>query len=93
MKENNEENNSTLPLFWFLVIVGLLILVYISGIHQGRKEVTFTNEYDVESAIGQNDTIKLKIKKLDSIKHEKVVEIYTLDNDSTIKLFYELVSE
>ena len=35
----------------------------------------------------------VKIEKLDSAKNAKVIEVQTLDNDSTLKLFYELVSE
>ena len=31
--------------------------------------------------------------KVDSIKNAKVIEVQTFDNDSTLKLFYKLVSE
>lgn len=47
----------------------------------------------VNVLIKQNDSIKVKINNLDSIKNAKIIEVESLDNDSTIKLFYELVSE
>ena len=46
-----------------------------------------------DSIIKVNDSIKIKVEQLDSIKDAKVIEVQTLDNDSTIKLFYELISK
>ena len=40
-----------------------------------------------------NDSIKIVINNLDSIKNAKVIEVQTLDNDSTAKLFYELINK
>ena len=38
-----------------------------------------------------NDSLKIEVDNLDSIKNAKVIEVKTLDNDSTIKLFYQLI--
>lgn len=38
-----------------------------------------------------NDSLKIKIDNLDSIKNAKVIEVKALDNDSTVKLFYKLI--
>ena len=46
-----------------------------------------------DSIIKVNDSIKIKVEQLDSIKNAKVIEVQKLDNDSTIKLFYELISK
>ena len=46
-----------------------------------------------DSIIKVNDSIKIKVKQLDSIKDAKIIEVQTLDNDSTLKLFYELISK
>ena len=51
------------------------------------------NTAKIDSLITVNDSIKIKVEKLDSIKDAKIIEVSTLDNDSTLKLFYELVSE
>lgn len=77
----------------YLVIIAVVI-VYIYG-----KKI-INNEEDIkenvivtDSIIKVNDSIKIKVEHLDSIKNAKVIEVQTLDNDSTLKLFYELVSE
>ena len=76
-----------------LVIIAVVI-VYIYG-----KKI-INNEEDIkeniivtDSIIKVNDSIRIKVEHLDSIKNAKVIEVQTLDNDSTLKLFYELVSE
>ena len=38
-----------------------------------------------------NDSLRIKVDNLDSIKNAKVNEVKALDNDSTIKLFYQLI--
>ena len=38
-----------------------------------------------------NDSLRIEVDNLDSIKNAKVIEVKTLDNDSTIKLFYQLI--
>lgn len=38
-----------------------------------------------------NDSLRIEVNNLDSIKNAKVIEVKTLDNDSTIKLFYQLI--
>ena len=38
-----------------------------------------------------NDSLKIEVDNLDSIKNAKVIEVKTLDNDSTVKLFYQLI--
>lgn len=38
-----------------------------------------------------NDSLRIKVDNLDSIKNAKVIEVKDLDNDSTIKLFYQLI--
>ena len=47
----------------------------------------------VDSIATLNDSLKVKVNNLDSIKNAKVIEVYSLDNDSVVKLFYELVRE
>ena len=38
-----------------------------------------------------NDSLRIEVDNLDSIKNAKVIEVKALDNDSTIKLFYQLI--
>lgn len=46
-----------------------------------------------DSLVKVNDSIKIVVNNLDSIKDAKIIEVQTLDNDSTLKLFYELISK
>ena len=76
---------------------GLVIGVVIGlGLPRDTSPVEETDNgalHTIDSLIQVNDSIKIKVEKLDSIKNAKVVEVSTLDNDSTLKLFYELVKE
>ena len=57
------------------------------------KQPSKENVTKIDSLTKVNDSIKIKIEKLDSVKNAKVIEVSTLDNDSTLKLFYKLVKE
>lgn len=39
----------------------------------------------------QRDNIKFKVTLIDSLQHEKVIEVQDLNNDSTLQLFYKLI--
>lgn len=57
------------------------------------KTTSPVEESRIDSLVNQREEIKIKINKLDSIKDAKIIEVINLDNDSTLKLFYELVRE
>lgn len=76
----------------------LVVLAVVVIYNYSRKIIN--NESDIkenvtiaDSIIKVNDSIKIKVENLDSIKNAKVIEVQTLDNDSTLKLFYKLVSK
>ena len=73
-----------LLVFIFVVICSTIIGTYY---HNKNNNVI---EQDVELQ-KCNDSLKIEINNLDSIKNAKVIEVKTLDNDSTIKLFYKLI--
>lgn len=76
--------------FLFGVLIGIITFCIIDNTDDtGNSNVNNT----IDSLITINDSIKIKVEKLDSIKDAKVIEVSTLDNDSTLKLFYKLVSE
>lgn len=74
------------------VILILAIVVCISVIVGKHYHIKNNNiiEQDIELQ-KHNDSLKLKVNNLDSIKNAKVIEVQKLDNDSTVKLFYELI--
>nr|DAG90417.1 MAG TPA: hypothetical protein [Crassvirales sp.] len=47
-------------------------------------------EQDIELQ-KHNDSLRIEVNNLDSIKNAKVIEVKALDNDSTVKLFYQLI--
>ena len=77
----------------YLVIIAVVIIYNYSKKIINNEEDIKENITVRDSIIKVNDSIKIKVEHLDSIKNAKVIEVQTLDNDSTLKLFYKLVSE
>ena len=70
--------------FMFIVIASVLVGTYY---HRQNNNVI---EPNVELQ-KHNDSLKIEVDNLDSIKNAKVIEVKALDNDSTVKLFYQLI--
>ena len=77
----------------YLVIFAVVIIYSYSKKIINNEDTIKENVTITDSIIKVNDSIKIKVEHLDSIKNAKVIEVQTLDNDSTLKLFYKLVSE
>ena len=77
----------------YLVVLAVIIIYNYSRKIINNEDTVKENITVTDSIIKVNDSIKIKVEHLDSIKNAKVIEIQTLDNDSTLKLFYKLVSE
>ena len=73
----------------FIVLI-VAICASISICDYLRKKNNNIIETDVELQ-KHNDSLKIEVNNLDSIKNAKVIEVQTLDNDSTVKLFYQLI--
>lgn len=74
------------------VILVLALVVCVSVIVGKHYHIKNNNiiEQDIELQ-KHNDSLKIKVNNLDSIKNAKVIEVQKLDNDSTVKLFYKLI--
>lgn len=70
--------------FAFVLIASIII-----GSYYNRKTNNII-EPNVEIQ-KHNDSLRIEVDNLDSIKNAKVIEVKTLDNDSTVKLFYKLI--
>ena len=68
-------------------VIFMIILIFVDKYHKKNNNII---ETDVELQ-KHNDSLKIEVNNLDSIKNAKVIEVKTLDNDSTIKLFYKLI--
>ena len=76
-----------------IIIIGVILYVvlFLYAIKELNR-TTPVERNEIEELLITRDSLINEINELDSIKNEKVIEIYNLDNDSTIKLFYKLVS-
>ena len=77
----------------YLVLLAVVVIYNYSRKIINNEDTIKENVTIADSIIRVNDSIKIKVEHLDSIKNAKVIEVQTLDNDSTLKLFYKLVSE
>lgn len=93
MNEDQETFERALFLIFTWVIIAMLGFGAgrCSGLNDSSRPVEEIIKAD--SIIKVNDSIKIKVEQLDSIKDAKIIEVQTLDNDSTLKLFYELISK
>lgn len=71
-----------------IVLVILCACIAIGDYHHKKNNNVIESSVDVEK---HNDSLKIKVENLDSAKHAKVIEVEGLDNDSTVKLFYQLI--
>lgn len=75
-------------IIFVVLVVALCTSIAIGDYH--RKKNNNIIETDVELQ-KHNDSLRIEVDNLDSIKNAKVIEVQTLDNDSTVKLFYQLI--
>ena len=73
-----------------LIIFGVIFMIILILVDKYHKKNNNIIETDVELQ-KHNDSLRIEVDNLDSIKNAKVIEVKTLDNDSTVKLFYQLI--
>lgn len=84
----------TASVYFFAII--FIIAVTIGAVHTCNKPVeelpspVEINEV-IDSLTTTNQIILIKVDELDSIKDVEVLKAKSLSNDSTVKLFYELI--
>ena len=81
-----------------IILITLIIfsIGYVIGYFVHKANSTISSPVEIISIDSLNNTNKdiyNKIKQLDSIKNEKVLEVKSLDNDSTLRLFYQLIGK
>jgi hypothetical protein len=67
---------------------GISAIAIISLIDNKKTYTVVEQNVEIQK---HNDSLRIKVDNLDSIKNAKVIEVKALDNDSTIKLFYQLI--
>ena len=69
-------------------VFGISIIAIMSLIDNKKTYTVIEQNVEIQK---HNDSLRIEVDNLDSIKNAKVIEVKTLDNDSTIKLFYQLI--
>lgn len=70
----------------FAIVICIPINIY-NYYHEKNNNIIDTN-VELQK---HNDSLKIEVDNLDSIKNAKIIEVQTLGNDSTVKLFYKLI--
>ena len=68
--------------------VGTIAIIYIVNSYHRKNNNIIETDVELQK---HNDSLRIEVDNLDSIKNAKVIEVKTLDNDSTVKLFYKLI--
>lgn len=84
------ENTIVTIVFTIFIIFALSILALM---YHKQTVDNISIDYSIDSLKQENKKIIIEVNNLDSIKDAKIIEVKALDDDSTIKLFYELISE
>lgn len=79
----------------YLVISTIVIAILLYLILQNKKSVGSPVEevIKIDSLVEHNHNIQVTVKHLENEKHEVINKVSSLDNDSTVKLFYELLQD
>ena len=71
-----------------IIVISIVCAINITKYYHNKNNNIIEKDIELQK---HNDSLKLKVNNLDSIKNAKVIEVQKLDNDSTVKLFYELI--
>ncbi|MDD7629783.1 MAG: hypothetical protein PUJ60_01900 [bacterium] len=71
-----------------IIVISIVCAVNITKYYNKKNNNIIEQDIELQK---HNDSLKLKVNNLDSIKNAKVLEVEVLDDDSTINLFYNLI--
>lgn len=69
-------------------VIFMIILILVDKYYRKNNNIIIEHNVEIQK---HNDSLRIEVDNLDSIKNAKVIEVKTLDNDSTVKLFYQLI--
>ena len=85
---NNFSNKAGKGCVILFVFIFVLIVIIIGSYYDRKTNNIIEPNVEIQK---HNDSLRIEVDNLDSIKNAKVIEVKTLDNDSTVKLFYQLI--
>ena len=75
-------------IIFVVLVIALCVSIAICDYHHKKNNNIIETDVELQK---HNDSLRIEVDNLDSIKNAKVIEVQTLDNDSTVKLFYQLI--
>lgn len=84
---------------WFAKLLAVICILAIIGgaiktCSDGHEKTSTPVEKErIDSITKENDKLILEVETLDSIKDVKTIEVKSLSNDSTLRLFYKLIGK
>ena len=87
MDSFSNETDKSCIIFVVLIVALCTSIAFCNYRHKKNNNIIETNVQLQK----HNDSLRIEVDNLDSIKNAKVIEVQTLDNDSTVKLFYQLI--
>lgn len=78
--------------FVLIMFIAMIVGIILTCKRTNEDTSSPVEECMVDSILLVNDSLIMEVNNLDSIKNVKAIEVKALDNDSTLKLFYELIS-
>lgn len=88
-------DNSLWKLFTYILLSILFIFIICAIINDNKISTTTSpvGNNRIDSITKESDKLIIEVENLDSIKDAKVIEVKSLDNDSTLRLFYQLIGK
>ena len=93
MSFENTNWRDTIVCLACIVIIFILVIIATKCDEHYDDTHTVQTTINVDSLLTTNDSIKVVISYIDSVKHEEIQQVLKLDNDSTVELFKQLVRE
>ena len=82
-----KETNKGCFIFLFIILI-VSVSVTVGGLYHDKTHNVIEKDVELQK---HNDSLKIEVDNLDSIKNARVIKVKALDNDSTVKLFYQLI--
>lgn len=90
---NKDRLSNNLLAICLLMPIFILMLIILGLVKHSETSSSIEENKTIDSIKEVNKIIVIEVNKLDSTKNEEIIKVKELDNDSTLKLFYELLGK
>jgi len=88
-----EAIDKILSIICAIIVVAIPIVFAFNIINSCDNKQIKKDNTTIEKTNYSNDSIRIELKHIDKDKNEKIIEVKGLNNDSTYKLFKQLIAE